>query len=86
MFPLAEGVLVCLRWDCAQGRTHLQLALRRQSEVVLFSVDLPSQDCLFCQSGGVSLPHLISGDGLLSEAAGGCVHLEECVNATEEVA
>ena len=53
--------------------------------MVLFSVKLLPQDCLHCQPGGVSLPHIISGDGLLSDYVGGCVWPEDCVNATEEV-
>ena len=74
-----------LGWDCAQGRTYLQIALRRKSEVVLFSVKLPPQDCLRFRPGGVSLPQLLCGYGLLLEAVGVGVRTEERVNAPKEV-
>ena len=57
-----------------------------QSEVVIFSIELPPQGYICCQTGGVSLSQLHSEDRILSGAVSGCVCPEDCVDAPEEVA
>ena len=54
--------------------------------MVLFCVKLPPQYCLIGLPGGVSLPYIICGYGLISETVCGCIQPEDCVDAPKEVA